>query len=733
MENINLTEVQQTANFVSHTHFGGNVVFNPNTNNGVPKEELQKSLRELDIGFVRYPGGQPEIAYADGILPDGKLPSHLTNYLTAARDNGQSVVIVTPIDSAYDSSDDYAEFTRLIIRDFGDVLHAFEIGNEYWGQMSETEYGQIADETIRKIQTGLDSSEVDVPIWIQMGDAGGKESEFYADKSDQGWIWRNILANETILDQLSDESKAAIDGVVEHYYFRDTSQYIGGQLNDQNIGLDYEIWKNALNDEITLNITEWNIRTTNLDQLGIKAASTLVAQFSHMVEMGVDEAFIWAPMHNTSTDLAGSSVVIQDDQTGVVINSVGGAIFDLMSSSLPGLEYMQSSSNLSTDDVDYHVYANGSTAVVYLSSRSNAREEISFNVKNIWENSEILSAIRIGYDHSSSNGKHFDYKIDQFVNSDFVMIDGERYYTNEHDVRASVELLAIEKLSLDGDIVFTLMPYEVVEITYELPQVLHIRGTNENDLISSKNSKDEYVHSYGGADVVRTDAGSDTIKSYDGEDYVDAGSGADLLYGGDGNDVLRGRTGSDTVYGGQGNDDISGGYGRDFLWGGEGSDSIDGGAGNDILRGLDGDDTIIGGAGADLVHANGGDDFIHAGRGSDSVFGGNGNQMLLGGRGDDVIDGQKGDDTLIAGYGDDTLKGGNGADTFIFDTENSGGNNIVLDFSHRVDELHFVNLAADDLRISKEAESLLLLWDGGSLRLGSDVDIDTLIDSMLFL
>lgn len=616
MRNITLTQTLQTNQKVNVDHFGGNVIFRRNTDNGEPDQELTKALNELDITVTRYPAGETDIAFATGMLENGSLPTHLTNYLDSARSNGNTVIIVTPTHAAYDGPDDFSEFARQLATEYSDVVHAFEIGNEYWGHQTETSYGQVANDTAIALNNGMLDAGVDFPIWVQMGDAGGKESEFHGTKDDRGWITRNVDANTTIIDQLTHTAREIIDGTIEHYYFRDQSQALGDLANDQLITMDDAIWKSELGDDLSLNLTEWNIRTTNYEQLGMRAGSTMLSQFSYILEMGADSASIWAPMHNTSSDLAGADTVFIDGDTGVVANSVGGAIFDLMSSSIVGLEHLRSYVDSDSSMINHHVYADDETVVVYLASRSEAQEAITFSLGDLFSGAQIDRATLVGYDKSSSNGQYYHYQEQRFVDAEFVTIDGERYYLNEHDVRASVEYLNLGAHVGGGEFSVELMPYEVVELVYTIPKIIYIYGTSGVDRHQDLEGVNEAISTLSGDDVIRAGSGNDTISAGDGNDYIDTGSDSDTAYGARGDDTIKGWGGDDSLFGGEGHDRLYGWAGNDSLEGGLGSDLLDGGNGSDTLISNDSNDTILAGAGDDEVQLRAGsftvDSAVHA-------------------------------------------------------------------------------------------------------------------------
>lgn len=608
------------ANFsVTERHFGGNSLYTRNTDNGIPDPNFLDAVSNLDSQYIRYPAGQPDVAYADGVIIEGYLPDHLVNFLESARTNHLKVLIVTPTHEAYPGAETIGEFARLIAQDYSDVLHAFEIGNEYWNHQTETSYGQVANDSVLEIADALQDAGVNKPIWVQMGDAAGWESEFHSRNDERGWVTRTIEANRAVIDQISEEAFLEIDGVVEHFYLRGGEQYVNiAAPNDQMIGLDFSIWKNYLVDDATLNITEWNVRSSNLDQLGMRAASSLIAHFSHIMDLGVDEAYLWPPHLNTSSDLAGSGRVILDQATGIVINSVGGAIFDMMSTSLPGLEYLPSGVAGESPHAIHHLYGNDERVVVYVSSRSEVIETVSYSLGSYFEGFELTSAVRVGYDPSTSDGRHYNYRTNSWDDSQVITVLGEDYVINEHDVRASIEVLDHSSSnSLDG-YVFELLPYQVVELTFKIPLHNLIDGTSASDTLSGTLA-DDLMYLHEGNDSVTSAEGADTVFGGAGDDYINSGIGDDFVDGGHGDDSLRGWGGDDTLFGGLGKDNLQGSYGRDSLVGGSGDDSLFGG---------DWHDTLAGGAGEDHLWGQNGNDLIIAGEGQDTINGGEGKDTL---------------------------------------------------------------------------------------------------------
>ncbi len=174
----------------------------------------------------------------------------------------------------------------------------------------------------------------------------------------------------------------------------------------------------------------------------------------------------------------------------------------------------------------------------------------------------------------------------------------------------------------------------------EVPE-LQISGGSESDRIETASALRQ---------VVRAEAGDDTVIS---------SSGDDTLFGEDGNDVLDGRAGDDTLDGGAGNDTMTGGTGNDTF--------IVGNAGDVVIEfASEGVDTVE--ASTDFALAANVERLILTGS---AVFG-TGNALdntLEGNSADNVLFGELGDDTLYGGGGRDALDGGEGNDTYVYFVE----------------------------------------------------------------
>lgn len=89
-----------------------------------------------------------------------------------------------------------------------------------------------------------------------------------------------------------------------------------------------------------------------------------------------------------------------------------------------------------------------------------------------------------------------------------------------------------------------------------------------------------------GADILATDAATDTLRGGAGDDLIVAGRSNGLLYGQAGNDFLIAADGySSELHGGNGDDILIGGTSADQLFGGAGSDVFKAYQGNDLIHG----------------------------------------------------------------------------------------------------------------------------------------------------
>ncbi|MCA0994881.1 calcium-binding protein [Alloyangia pacifica] len=610
---ISVTAATGTGETLDGAFFGGNLVFSVNTESGLPLDNFGAAADALDITHLRFPAGQGDSGDleedGDGFLnilqmerSDGgwALRQEVTDMLDWARENGAQVTLVLPTKNysvaefeALD--DDIARFAQTVMTDYGDVVEAFEIGNEYWS-MGETAYGSKADVAAVALARGMEDAgfgeEDQAAIIVQMA-SPFSGSEYHVSVDDRPYLQRVQDANRTIIDQLGTEAREAIDGVVEHYYYDKTVTEFEGTSGEMNfINRDYAVWDEAFDKDLDLYITEWNVRTSDTTETGLRSASVLVEMTSTMNELGVDAAHVWPVQHNTPTDLAGKQHEdVITDAEGRVLNTINGATFDLMSSSLPGLELLDTDLSIEDGSFTFHAWQSEDSTVVYVASRATDTIELELDLGALVPGYTSASAVKIGADFSanSSDGVHY-VPGEGFQEADSLLVNGQRYYINENDVRAELTDIAVNSTTVQ----VTLDPFEVIEISFDTSGV-DVTGPETGD------SEGEQITGTAGADTLEGGAEDDTLSGLAGDDRLTGGKGDDSANGGDGDDRLLGWGGDDYLKGGDGNDLISGNQGSDTLVGSEGDDTLTGNEDDDELNGMVGNDSLSGGAGADTL------------------------------------------------------------------------------------------------------------------------------------
>ena len=536
-----------TGMFVSQEMFGANAVFSVNTDMGVPLENYVEGARALDIVNFRFPAGQGDSLDGEneGIdwlnvieleeNEDGEmvLREEVRNALDAAiaaHDNGTDVkvtmVIATKlysIEEYEDKYDDIARFAEIMVTDYADQIEAIEIGNEYWA-IGETAYGTKADIAARALAEGMERagvSEDDQPSIIVQMATPNEGSEYHTSVDDRPFGERRDDANQHIIDFLSEEAREAIDGVVEHYYYRRDYDEFTGDGNEQGfIPNDFAIWEANFDKELDLHITEWNIRTTNLEQNGIRSSGILPEMMEYMVSWGADAAHGWPVVHNTTSMLAGTRSdmpILNED--GWVVNSVRGATFDVMSSELVGMQLLET--QFSNDDgrMEIQAYQEGGKVVVQVASRTGEAVDLDLDLSSLVSGYESAYGVKVGYDRSadSSDGVYRDDG--EYIQAESTIIDGEPYYFNEYDVRATVT-----DVEVDGaDLNLSLNPYEMVQLVFEF---------GDNPPPPAEESRN--IVGTSGDDEIETEGGNDSIEGVGGNDNIIANGGFDTIRGGRG-------------------------------------------------------------------------------------------------------------------------------------------------------------------------------------------------------
>ncbi|MEP2655530.1 MAG: calcium-binding protein, partial [Sedimentitalea sp.] len=681
-----LKETGVSSYDVSSQMFGGNILGGVNESTGTPNIHFQEAMAELGTTRLRYPGGKAE---AENITeldhsksgPE-KLRIDLREYLDWIRETGTETTLVLPAHESRASDADLQEWSNIVLSYMGDdasLIVAYEIGNEYWGNVSEVEYGNVARDIISSLTQSFDADgEIYTPkIWIQTANPVGGFSSYKGDKSGSisdsdailalgNWnvssrpsdwkigqsavdYYRSlnsfektiIKANLELLEQLdrdfditngfqSDVENFSLDGITAHYYYKRTQDELGGvddAWQSNYLNHRFSVWEAMLPHDVEIQITEWNVRASNYQEIGLKAAGVLQEQFQSMLELGVVGADFWALQHNTKTSVAG-------DHKGEspVSLSPSGLMYKYMSESLIGIgNYAMSSFDLSgydNENMEINAYKSNYRTVLYITSRSTEfGQEISFNVDGITSGTWNWNGRLVGIDPTSSNGlsEHWSYDEDgqeilhtrvakrevtpaEFDELQDLLGDNlaDQYVKRSNDGKLMTYLPSVE-----GIIPRVLQPQTLDDFYFATESDVLGKETllSKSDLGSSSNNLSVELDPFEFVEIT-----IDTIwkiEGTNGEDALTGAWGRDEIYGRDGNDKLYGDNGEDLIYGGGGDDHIYGGLHYDTLYGGDGNDQIWGGWGQDKVYLGNGDDVFHDHAqndehGADMVRGGNG-------------------------------------------------------------------------------------------------------------------------------
>lgn len=462
----------RTGQIVSEDLFGANAVYSIHTEDGMLSDTFESAVDAFEIENLRFPAGQAEPDRGDEegvdwiditqLTDDGELRPELTTFLNAA-----SGGVTLTIPTGHLTTDEYGqgleEWAELVMSEYGDVVDAFEIGNEYWYLMGESEYGAKANIAIKALSNGIDAAESeDADILVQMASTFA-QSEFHSSVDDRGFTARVTDANQRIIDQLDITAKSELDGVVEHYYWNKDSDSFDDSSGEVNyIDLDLQVWEQNFDQELDFHVTEWNIKASNEETYGLKGVGVMAEMVENMVELGVDKGAVWTLVHNTTNDLGGpDDGIVETDDKNRVIETVRGAIFDLMSDALPGMELVKLDLAGIDNNMEVAAYEKAGEFVFYLANNSDAAESFDVDLSELLPNFEAATSVTVGYDKETSDGRLYSMAQRSMVDAESVIVDGENYYLNEHDVGATLTDSAYSSAVFN----VTLNPYEVIQIT----------------------------------------------------------------------------------------------------------------------------------------------------------------------------------------------------------------------------------------------------------------------------
>lgn len=637
MHRINVGQSSSQAFRVSDGMFGANILFSHDSLQGT----FGRSAETLNVGGLRYPGGSVTEWYFDVHNPNNLqvtdrttgLPRELiplSAFIDFANSQQLPVTIVIPtgrllpngplgtrdvILSELKATEQYVR--ELLLGRYGEArIDTIEIGNEYWhsGEMTAIEYGRVASRLALMIEEVFAEVALASPIIqqhgrpkiaVQIGQAGEYDST------------AGHLQNQQIIAEFSEREAEAVDAVIAHYY---SDEQISNVYWEDWHFKRLQEWNNATAfGELDYIVTEWNAKSDQSPETGLRQAAKILAMFARMVENGVDEAHIWPVQQNTSNDLAGPE--------GEGQLTAAGFAFQLLARNLEDAALVL---NSVVGGRSVQIYESDGRRFVFVASLLD--EPMEFTLEGI---SMSTPGERISYSVIASRGSPRN------PTSEIALVSGEI------DLRIS-------------EPEFRLLPFEVV--MFEMPT--SDRRTDPHGLKRGGDGADS-LSGGGGNDTLLGALGNDTLLGRAGSDRVEGGIGADVLDGGWGNDVYVVVEPDDKVieHLGGGIDTIVSASSMTLPRNVENllltSSTPSIGVGNEVSNRLQGnraENTLFGFVGADS---------IFGGAGSDAIFGGEGSDRLRGGWGPDKLVGGLGADTLFGGAGSDTLIGGRGNDVYI--------------------------------------------------------------------
>lgn len=462
-------EVGRTGLFVSEDMFGTNAPYTVATDHGAPTPTFESAVDAFGLEEFRFPSGRAEDSGVEGedwldvtaLTEDGALRPELTDFLEGVE--GEVTLVISTTNAALeDYGEGLSQWAERVLNEYGAKIAAFEVGNEYWARMGETEYGQRANIAVEELAEGIAAAQAGSPeILVQMGSVYG-ESEFGSDVDARGFVDRVNAANHTIIDQLSPEAMAHIDGVVEHYYWvRGATSFDDTSREYRYINIDLAVWEDRFDHDLSFHVTEWNLRASNTACNGLMGMSVLVEMVENMVELGVDAAHVWPIVHNTTNDLGGPADDghVDRDAQGRVTETLRGAVFDLMSDVLPGMELIEVDIPGAPDGFQVAAFERNGEFVFFLTNASLEQVDLDLDLSAIIPEIEVATGVQIGMDARSSDGTHWTPRHGR-IEADYVEINGARHHYNEHDVQA----LYTDHVFAEGRAQASLLPFELLMI-----------------------------------------------------------------------------------------------------------------------------------------------------------------------------------------------------------------------------------------------------------------------------
>ena len=572
-----------TGSEITSAHLGINIALGFERFGTLPWEKFDEIHAQIGTQSIRFPGGSEAetlFSYANpdatvAVTADGTIRQLITpdKFLDYCAATDSKATIVLPVrqlltDANYSLRDfdaSKADEVRAYVRDLlekagPEGIGTFELGNEYAGFMTATEYGKVASalalivgQEIADYYGAHPGHDTDQPLvavqsWGQS--TGGSLS--LADL---------MARSQTVMAQFSAAELAAITAVTDHFYY-----YEGINPGEENfhsysniaasIGYSLDImaaWNTLTGRSLETIVSEWNVNFRDARNYGLQQAPILLEMFTSFVAGGVDELDMWSTMYN-ATAIGNYQGELQ----------TAGTLLQIMSQTLIGTKATEVA--VTSPNFDIHAFSGQGRAVLFVSSLIDQAMSLELDLSAYLDRYDLKSARLMQVDMTSADGVY----------------QGTSGLLPWEEADAGIVLTPqnLAALLQSGMLLQFLGAHEtlILEFTQERTQwgtmaTDFIRGLEQSDRIDSLGSNDKIFGMFGN-DSLFGNVGNDTIRGGEGMDRIFGGVGSDSLYGAFGNDTIEGKANNDQIFGGTGDDFIAGGDSSDTLWGGEGADGF---------------------------------------------------------------------------------------------------------------------------------------------------------------
>lgn len=623
---IDLIPDEVQGSVVSKEHLGINFVADYERIGGKSWEKFDDIATNMGATSIRYPGGvtaetvfdyrypdRTEITLSSGEVVKLTSLSAFLQFCNLMKINPTIILPTAPLLSdereeghrTFDVSqaDDLTRFVEMILSGIDEDLKvSFEIGNEYEGHMTSTEYGRIANALVGIVDNAFanvlefgnphtQAPDAFVQAWGYSVSGGLTEEDI-------------IQRNETVIAQFSSENLANVDGVVSHYYYMDGRN--AGTEYEQSIELIedqissiaelHKAWELATGREMISRTSEWNVLMRAEVEIGLRQLDPLMELFTSFLRNGFDALDFWSAQYK-ATSLA--------DASGRLM--AAGVLLDALRENIIGTQVSEISKG---DALNVYTFSGAIKQVSVITSTDASNIDIDLNSSPIPPGYTLVDGFKIGVNEATADGEYRD-------------LSGLPAY-GEPDARVTLDQVSMSVLKGESGVI-DLDPFECLILVFAKIDSTHqvIFGTDSADILYGSGTLSQYIGGAGWdtvsyrASTVAVDVdlemsttteqyGSDTFASIESVYGSELG---DRILGSDERNLIVGWGGDDQIYGMSGNDTLFGGSGDDFLDGGLGSDELRGDDGDDLFL-VDGRDSVFGGFGSDTIDFSRSDDGI---------------------------------------------------------------------------------------------------------------------------